>query len=160
MLHVQRSSPFSSKFVPTKLSLVATPPTLNVPVEPLIAVAPLLVRKSLATLRTTAVSMPFDAKPLSLFAASLFVSVTTQISLMLILLHSETEILAQQLCGPLYSNNSILSSSVASAIASATAVASSAVSGKDLTNPLIYPACAVSLSLPSFCPHHIQSLVF
>ena len=55
-----------------------------------------------------------------------------------------TQLLAQQLCGSLYSNNSILSSSVAAAIASATSVAAAAVNGKDVTNVASYPPCAVS----------------
>ncbi|KAL8768296.1 MAG: hypothetical protein Q9209_005435 [Squamulea sp. 1 TL-2023] len=60
--------------------------------------------------------------------------------------YQTTQTLAQQLCGPLYSNNSAMSTSIASAIASATAVAASAVAGKD---PLIlssYPACALDVS--------------
>ncbi|KAL8682784.1 MAG: hypothetical protein Q9186_001206 [Xanthomendoza sp. 1 TL-2023] len=56
-----------------------------------------------------------------------------------------TQKLAQQLCGPLYSKNSTLSTSVASAIASATASASAAVSGRDPRNLETYPACAVSI---------------
>ncbi|MCJ1479408.1 hypothetical protein MMC13_008093 [Lambiella insularis] len=55
---------------------------------------------------------------------------------------ARTQILAQQLCGPLYVNNSILSSSVAVAIASATLAASTIVAGKDVTNPTSYPECA------------------
>jgi len=55
-----------------------------------------------------------------------------------------TQSLAAKLCGGLYSNNSILSSSVSSAIASATSVAAAAVAGKDVMNEASYPACAVS----------------
>ena len=64
---------------------------------------------------------------------------------------SATANLAQQLCGPLYANNSTLSSSVAAAIASATSVAAAAVSSKDVANPTSYPQCSVSfptLQLP------------
>ncbi|KAL8808598.1 MAG: hypothetical protein Q9200_004217 [Gallowayella weberi] len=57
-----------------------------------------------------------------------------------------TQKLAQQLCGPLYSNNGALSTSVASAVASATASASAAVAGKDPRNLASYPSCAVSIS--------------
>lgn len=55
-----------------------------------------------------------------------------------------TESLAQQLCGPLYSSNNALSTSVASAIASATAAAAAAVAGRDPLNLSSYPTCAVS----------------
>lgn len=56
-----------------------------------------------------------------------------------------TQTLAQQLCGPLYSSNSALSTSVASAIATASAAAAAATAGG--RNPLnfsTYPACTVS----------------
>ena len=53
-----------------------------------------------------------------------------------------TQTLAQQLCGPFYTNGSIPSSSVAAAIASATAIAD-ANAGKDPFDIGSYPACAV-----------------
>lgn len=56
--------------------------------------------------------------------------------------------LAQQLCGSLYSRNATLGSAVSSAIASATAAAKAATDGKDANDLSVYPACAVSLSLP------------
>lgn len=55
-----------------------------------------------------------------------------------------TQSLAQQLCGPLYSSNNALGTSVTSAIASATAAVAAAVAGRDPLNLLSYPACAVS----------------
>ncbi|KAI4245094.1 MAG: hypothetical protein L6R40_002693 [Gallowayella cf. fulva] len=58
--------------------------------------------------------------------------------------YQTTQALAQQLCGPLYSNNSALSTSVASTIASATALSSTIVAGRDPRNLSSYPACAVS----------------
>lgn len=60
-------------------------------------------------------------------------------------------LLAQQVCGSLYSNTTGLGASVTSAIASATAFAASAVASKDPTDIKSYPPCAVShLLLPVF----------
>ena len=53
-------------------------------------------------------------------------------------------LLAQEVCGSLYSINSALGSSVTSAIASATASAVAAVASKDPTSISSYPECAVS----------------
>lgn len=53
-------------------------------------------------------------------------------------------LLAQELCGPIYSESPALSSSVSSAIASATAAAAAAVASKDPTNIASLPPCAQS----------------
>lgn len=59
-------------------------------------------------------------------------------------MHSGTQQLAQQLCGPFYLNNSALGTNVAQAIASATSVAAAVTTGKNVLNLADYPACAVS----------------
>lgn len=61
-----------------------------------------------------------------------------------------TQLLAQQLCGSLYSSNATLSSSAQAAVASATAEARAATEGKDPTDISVYPPCGVRLfaSLP------------
>lgn len=55
-----------------------------------------------------------------------------------------TDTLAQELCGPLYANNTINPTAVSSAIASATAAAAAAVAGKNASDTNDYPACASS----------------
>ena len=57
-------------------------------------------------------------------------------------------LLAQELCGPVYSESPALSSSVSSAIASATAAAAAAVASKDPTNIASFPPCAVRFPPP------------
>lgn len=74
--------------------------------------------------------------------------------------HAEISLLAQELCGPLYSNSSAIGSSVSSAIASATAAAIAAVASKDPTNTASYPSCAVCIQIlllgqPRFGSDHI-----
>ncbi|MCJ1280254.1 hypothetical protein MMC21_008081 [Puttea exsequens] len=61
--------------------------------------------------------------------------------------YETTQALAQQLCVPLYSSNSTLSTSVAAAIASATSVAAAAATGKDVLNLSSYPACAQNCTI-------------
>ncbi|KAL8665551.1 MAG: hypothetical protein Q9168_007673 [Polycauliona sp. 1 TL-2023] len=56
--------------------------------------------------------------------------------------YQTTQTLAQDLCGPLYTNNTLNPTSVSSAIASATAAATAAVAGKDFLNSNDYPPCA------------------
>ncbi|KAL8885706.1 MAG: hypothetical protein Q9205_007703 [Flavoplaca limonia] len=58
--------------------------------------------------------------------------------------YDNTQTLAQELCGPLYTNGTLNPTSVTSAIASATAAASAAVEGKDVTDPNDYPDCATA----------------
>lgn len=55
--------------------------------------------------------------------------------------YQNTQILAQQLCDPLYSGDLALGSSVTAAIASATAEAKAATEGKDPTDLSVYPPC-------------------
>ncbi|KAM0798655.1 hypothetical protein BDR22DRAFT_361976 [Usnea florida] len=57
---------------------------------------------------------------------------------------STVSLLAQELCGAVYSESPALSSSVSSAIASATAAAAAAVASKDPTNIASLPPCAQS----------------
>ena len=54
-----------------------------------------------------------------------------------------TDTLSQQICGPLYASNTTLSSVVSGAIASATPIAIAATKGKNVTNQLNWPLCAV-----------------
>lgn len=54
----------------------------------------------------------------------------------------KTQVLAQQLCGPFYEQNSTLGSAVSSAIASATSAALAATESKIPTNPAEWPPCA------------------
>lgn len=58
--------------------------------------------------------------------------------------YQSTQLLAQQLCGSLYSSDTALASSATAAIASATAEAKAATEGKDPTDLSIYPPCGVS----------------
>ncbi|KAL8896619.1 MAG: hypothetical protein Q9207_007629 [Kuettlingeria erythrocarpa] len=55
--------------------------------------------------------------------------------------YSTTETLAQQVCGPLYSNGTLSQASVTAAIAASTAAADVSLAGKDITDPNDYPAC-------------------
>ncbi|KAI4086825.1 MAG: hypothetical protein LQ344_007262 [Seirophora lacunosa] len=58
--------------------------------------------------------------------------------------YSTTQTLAEELCGPLYTNGSLSASPVTVAIASATAAADAAVAGKDPANPNDYPPCGTA----------------
>ncbi|KAI4098454.1 MAG: hypothetical protein LQ339_006425 [Xanthoria mediterranea] len=58
--------------------------------------------------------------------------------------YTTTQTLAQQLCGPLYANNTLNPTAVTSAIASATSAAAAAIAGKDVTDATDYPPCAQS----------------
>ena len=125
---------------------VATETHLTVPAVPHIAVRLPLVRSSHAVKRTSTVRQ-LDFQVSSFWGHGWCHFLFQRINNISI----ATQILAEQLCGPLYVNNSSLSSSVAAAIATATSVAVSAVSGKNVTDPASYPQCAVR-----FSPSHLQ----
>ncbi|KAL8749809.1 MAG: hypothetical protein Q9184_006658 [Pyrenodesmia sp. 2 TL-2023] len=55
--------------------------------------------------------------------------------------YNTTQTLTQQICDPIYSNNTLSQASVTAAIAASTAAADAALAGKDITNPNDYPAC-------------------
>ena len=61
--------------------------------------------------------------------------------------YDTTQTLAQELCGPLYTNGTLDPSPIAPAITSATAAAAAAVEGKDVTDTNDYPACATACQL-------------
>ncbi|KAL9018167.1 MAG: hypothetical protein Q9185_004529 [Variospora sp. 1 TL-2023] len=71
--------------------------------------------------------------------------------------YQRSQLLAQQLCGSLYSTNAVLSTSVSSAIASATAAAQAATEGKDPTDVANLPICGVSGELPCLNPQRLGS---
>lgn len=65
--------------------------------------------------------------------------------------YAATQVLAAQLCSPLYARNAPLSSAVSSAIAYATAAARAATDGKNASDVANLPVCAVSPP-SSLCP--------
>lgn len=73
--------------------------------------------------------------------------------------YAATEVLAAQLCSPLYARNAPLSSAVSSAIAYATAAARAATDGKNASDVASLPVCAVRPLSPSFLSSHFFSAI-